>query len=245
MIMNKTSYLLIAVCLLSLSSCRVSIGDGTDMIDPSDKIVKAKYPQEAFDKVENHVVGMIQLVQSDKSRVTLSAPENYIELFDFKNEDGTLDIRYKKDNISLDANDVMVIVYTPTLRKIKNSGAADVRMDSLTTDELEIKNSGVGTFNLSQLKAQKLEVSCSGVGSINVSGQADEADYSCSGVGSINAQELKAREVEANVSGVGGIECYASESIKGRVSGVGGLKYGGHPEKRDLHHSMTGGISEL
>jgi hypothetical protein len=28
-------------------------------------------------------------------------------------------------------------------------------------------------------------------------------------------------------------------------SGVGGLKYAGHPAKKDLHHSMTGGISEL
>ena len=92
---------------------------------------------------------------------------------------------------------------------------------------------------------KKLDVSCSGVGSINVSGQADEADYSCSGVGNINAQDLKAREVEASISGVGGVECYASESIKGRVSGVGGLKYAGHPTKKDLNRSMTGGITEL
>ena len=92
---------------------------------------------------------------------------------------------------------------------------------------------------------QKLDVSCSGVGNITLSGEADEAEYSCSGVGNINAKDLKAREVDAGVSGVGGIECYASESIKGRVTGVGGLKYAGHPAKKDLNRSMTGGISEL
>lgn len=217
------------------------------MIEPSENIVKAKYPQEAFDKVDNHVVGNIRLVQSKdgQSRVTLSAPENYIEFFEFKNENGELDISFKKDNINFEAKDIVVIVYTPTLRKIKNSGAADVRMDSLTTDQLEIKNSGVGAFNLTQLNVQKLDVSCSGVGSINLSGQANEAVYSCSGVGNINAQDMKAREVDASISGVGGVECYASEYIKGRVSGVGGLKYAGHPAKKELNRSMTGGITEL
>ena len=243
--MKRMLYLLMAGCLLSLSSCRVDLGNGGTKIDPSDNIVKAKYPQEAFDKVDNHVVGSIRLVQSKDSRVTLSAPENYIDLIEFKNKDGELDIKFKKDNISIDTKDVVIIVYSPTFREITNSGAADVRMDSLTTDELEIKNSGVGAFNLTQLKVQKIEVSCSGVGSITLSGDAGEADYSCSGVGNINAKDLKARDVEASVSGVGGIECYASESIKGRVTGVGGLKYAGHPAQKDLNRSMTGGITEL
>lgn len=245
--MKRAMFLLMAGCLLTLSSCRVELGNGGTKIEPSENIVKAKYPQPAFDKVDNHVVGNLRLVQSldGQSRVTLSAPENYIEFFEFKNEEGELDISFKKDNINFDTRNIVIIVYTPTLSKIKNSGAADVRLDSLTTDELEIKNSGVGAFNLTQLNVKKLDVSCSGVGSINVSGQADEADYSCSGVGNINAQDLKAREVEASISGVGGVECYASESIKGRVSGVGGLKYAGHPTKKDLNRSMTGGITEL
>lgn len=243
--MKRSLYVLMAGCLFLFSSCRVGIGTGENRIEPSKTITKAKYPQEAFDKVDNHVVGNIQLVQSQQSRVTLSAPENYVDLFEFKNDDGELDISFTQDNINIDASNVTIIIYSPKLSKIKNSGAADIRLDSLTIDELEVVNSGVGAFNLANLKVRELEVSCSGVGSITLSGQADEADYSCSGVGSIAAKDLKAREVEADVSGVGGIDCYASEYIKGRVSGVGGLKYAGHPARKDLNHSMTGGISEL
>lgn len=242
----KTKLLFVAtVLLLSLSSCRVNIGNGGEVIEPSETISRAKYPQEAFDKVDNHVVGTIQLVQSNQSRVTLSAPENYIDLFEFKNKDGLLEIRYKKDNVNISAENITIVIYTPTLSKIKNSGAAEVRLDSLTTDRLEVNNSGVGSFSLDCLNASKVEVSCSGVGSITVSGKAVEAELECSGVGSINAEELKACEVDAKVSGVGSINCYASEAIKGRVSGVGGLNYAGHPEKKDLHHSMTGGIKEI
>ena len=243
--MKRSLFVVMAGCLLLFSSCRIGVGMGENIIEPSENITKAKYSQKAFDKVTSHVVGHIQLVQSQQSRVTLSAPENYIDLFEFNNDDGELEISYSQDNINIHADNVTIIIYSPKLRKIKNSGAADIRLDSLTTDELEVINSGVGAFNLANLKARELEVSCSGVGSITLSGQADEADYSCSGVGSIGARNLKAREVEADVSGVGGIECYASEYIKGHVSGVGGLKYAGHPAKKDLHHSMTGGISEL
>lgn len=243
----KTYFLLSLVAMmLSVSGCRVNIGDGAaEIIEPSENIVKAKYPQEAFDKVDNHVVGTIQLVQSDKSRVTLSAPENYIDLFEFENKDGKLDIKFAKKGININTEDVMIIVYTPTLREIKNSGVADVRLDSLTTNELEVRNSGVGSIQLNQVKAQKIDVSCSGVGSINIDGETDEAEYTCSGVGGIHAKEMIAREVRAKVSGVGGIDCYASEYINGSVSGVGGLNYAGHPDKKDLHHSMTGGINEI
>ena len=243
----KTYFLLSLVAMmLSVSGCRVNIGDGAaEIIEPSENIVKAKYPQEAFDKVDNHVVGTIQLVQSDKSRVTLSAPENYIDLFEFENKDGRLDIRFTKKHVNINTEDVTIIVYTPTLSEVKNSGVADICLDSLTTNEFLVRNSGVGSLQLNQVKAQKIDVSCSGVGSINIDGETDVADYSCSGVGSIKAKDMKAREVRAKVSGVGGIDCYASEYINGSVSGVGGLNYAGHPEKKDLHHSMTGGINEI
>jgi Protein of unknown function (DUF2807). len=223
----------------------VKIGEGGDIIEPSENIVKAKYPQAPFDKVDNHVVGSIQLVQSDQSRVTLSAPENYIEYFEFENKDGKLNINYTQKSINMSANDVVIIIYTPNLREVKNSGAADIHLDSLTTDEFKAINSGVGSFELNHINAKKIDVSCAGVGSINIDGQTDEAEYSCSGVGGIHAQEMKARNVKAKVSGVGGIDCYASEYINGNVSGVGGLNYAGHPEKKDLHHNMTGGINEI
>jgi len=242
----KTKVMLLMVALmLAVTSCSVRVGGGFAMLDPSENITKAKYPQDPFDKVHNHVGGKIQLVQSDQSRVTLSAPENYIELIEFENEDGELNINFANRNVNIEVKDITILIYTPNLREIKNSGAADIRMDSLTTDEFEVRNTGVGSFLLDNIKAQKIDVSCSGVGSINIDGQTDEAEYTCSGVGSINAEEMKAREVNAKVSGVGGINCHASEYIKGNVSGVGGLRYAGHPAKKDLHHSLTGGITEL
>lgn len=240
--MKAKVLVMMAAAVLAVSACTVKFNGR--ILDPSRKIIKVKYPQAPFDKVDNHVVGKIQLVQSDKSSVTLAAPDNYIDLFEFENEDGELDIKLKSGT-NIHAKDVTIIVYSPTFREIENGGAAELCMDALKTDELEVKNSGVGAFTMNNLDARKLEVSCSGVGNIKIKGRADEAEYNCSGVGNIDAKELKAKRVDARVSGVGGIDCYASEYISGNVSGVGGLKYGGNPAKKDLRHGMTGGISEL
>ena len=94
-------------------------------------------------------------------------------------------------------------------------------------------------------RGQKPGRSSHNVGSIKMNGRAGKVDYRCTGVGNIEAKDLKARRVDANVNGVGGIECFASEYLHGRVTGVGSLRYAGHPKETDLHHSMTGSISEL
>ena len=64
-------------------------------------------------------------------------------------------------------------------------------------------------------------------------------------MGSIKASQLKAKSVMADVSGVGGISCHALESIDGRVSGVGSLKYGGSPQNKTLKRTGVGDISEI
>lgn len=245
--MKTNVLLLMASLMLVFSSCTVRIGEGGDLVEPSEKIVKVKYQQDAFDKFENRVVGNILLVQTTDSTsgVKVSAPENYIELLNFKNENGKLILDFANGNYNLEMDSIKITVYSPNFKEIVNKGAADIRLNGLNSENLELTNSGVGAFNFSNLVVRKVNVLCSGVGSIKMNGRAGKVDYRCTGVGNIEAKDLKARRVDANVNGVGGIECFASEYLHGRVTGVGSLRYAGHPKKTDLHHSMTGSISEL
>jgi hypothetical protein len=242
--MKKSLSFLMAGLVVLLSSCVFKFN--VDTIKPSKNIVKKEYRQEAFDKIDVHAVAHVHLVQSNgDSRVILSAPENYVELFSFKNKDGELDIDFAKDKVNIESKNVHIIVYTPNLRSIENSGVGRITTDSLKAYELEIENSGVGTLQLSGLRVNKLETECSGVGNIELNGLAAKAKFECSGVGNIKARDLKARYVKAEVTGVGGIECYATEYIKGNVAGIGSLKYAGNPGKKHLNHPVTGSISEL
>ena len=234
------------MCSLVLISCKINLNEGF-RIDPSSNIVKNEYTQPAFDKIDIDVCANVKFIQSadNNHRVVLSCPDNYVELFKFEVNSGELSIDFTRENTNIEARNVDITIYAPTLHKLENSGVASVEIDKLKTDQLSIENSGVGSLYINGLKADKLEAECSGVGNVELGGVVDKAMLECSGVGSIKAESLKAKSVSAEVSGVGGIKCYASESIDGEVSGVGSLQFGGHPQKKNLQRTGVGNFSEL
>ena len=216
--------LLLMISVLALTSC--SIGQ-MNMVDPSDNIVTKEYKLKPFEEVQMKGVGYVELIQSEEKSglVELTAPDNYVEFYKFESDGKRLNISYAKKLVNIHTQGVKIRVYTCDLIKLENSGAASINMDSLDTDIIEIANSGVGH--------------------ISIGGVADNVVLSNSGVGSIDASKLKALNVKARVSGVGSIDCYASESINGSVSGVGSLNYNGHPKHKETHRSGVGSINEL
>lgn len=246
----KQNVILALVCMMVFASCKfdkmITIGNGMK-IEPSETIVKKEYKQSAFDKLRIDVVANVKFIQSKDGdyRVVLSCPDNYVDLFKFEVGNHELEVYFSKDNVNIEARNVDVTIYSPTLKRLDNSGVASVEIDKLAVERLEAENSGVGSLYLSGLTVGQLEADCSGVGSIELNGKADHADLDCSGVGSIKAQGLQAKSVKADVSGVGGVSCYASESIDGRVSGVGSLKYGGKPQQKQLERDGVGEITEF
>ena len=239
---------LMMVGLISLTSCKVDLGNiGSEKIEASDNIVTKEYKLSAFEEVKMSGVGEVFIVQNDEKSgtVELTAPDNYIDLYQFESSNGKLNIGFKKNHININAKHVEIKVYTSDLVKLTNSGASKISLDSLDTDKFEIVNSGVGGLFLNKVIADNVIAKCSGVGSIEINGQTINADLSCSGVGSINAENLKAKNTKGIVSGVGGITCYASESIEGRVSGVGSLNYGGNPKHKNNKRTGVGSINEM
>ena len=216
-------------------------------LKPSETVAKKEMTMKPFDKVELDALGHVKIVQAqgDDYRVVLSAPDNYLDFFTFNVSDGELEMGLTKDAMSLETANIDVTIYTPRLVKVENEGLCRLNIDSLSTPLLKVENSGVGAMSLHGLKADKISVDCSGVGGIKLSGVVAWANLECSGVGSIDAKALKARRVKGDVNGVGGIECYASDSLKASVSGVGAFKYAGKPGKKILNESGVGKISEL
>ncbi len=220
--------LFVVSCVIALTACRVDLHDWkNEVIKPSKNIVTKEYKLTPFEEVELSCVGAVELIQSETKDgvVELTAPDNYMDLFKFDSDGKKLDIDFARRGINITSKKIKIKIYTTDLIMLENSGAATIRMDSLDTDRIEIENSGVGD--------------------IRIGGIADEAELICSGVGSIHAGQLKALKVKANVSGVGSIECYATEEIDGGVSGVGSLKYHGHPKQKNTSRTGIGSISEL
>ena len=249
-VMKKVVFLMVSVMALAgCTGCRVnysSWGDG-DMIEASNNIVTKTYKLAPFEEVTMRCVGELVVTQDESKdgTVELTAPENYIELYKFDSSGKRLNVDFAKSHVNIHTVNVKIHVFTSDLTKLKNTGAGMVVIDNLDTDRLDVENAGVGSFNLKKVIADEVNVKCTGVGSMTLAGETLRASLFCSGVGSINAQGLQAKNVEARLTGVGSITCYASESIDGQVTGVGSLKYAGHPQQKKLDKHLTGGISEI
>jgi len=245
--MKKYLFIVITTCLAMLATSCVDIhlGRGGKKLAPSDSLVDKVYDMTAFDQLEMDIVANVKWIQGDANdyRVVLRCPENYVDLFNIRVDDGELKLDFAERNVSIEAGNTKLLVYAPTLRKVENKGVAAFKADSATVERIEIENEGVGNMKLSQLKAQHVDAECSGVGGIELSGTADEAKLDCSGVGSINASGLQATAVKAEVSGVGNVSCWATERINGEVSGVGSLSYRGTPKDKQLRRTGVGKIS--
>lgn len=230
---------MMAVLMLCCASC---------MMKPSGNIVKKEYKMKAFDKLDIDLVAHVKFVQSTDGdyRVRLKCPENYVDLYNFKVKEGELELAYAKNmQKGIEAKDVNIIVYSPTLRQIDSEGIGNITIDSLNTPSLHIDSEGVSNISIKDLTTEVLIVESSGVGNIELKGKAPKVSFTSSGVGNIIASELTAEDVKADISGVGNITCFASRRIQGNLDGVGSLKYGGHPEQKHLQRNGIGKISEM
>ncbi len=240
--------MVMAATTLCCTSCfRMNLG--SRQLKPSENIVKKEHRLSAFSKIDLDVVARVKVVQSrgDDYRVVLRCPENYVDLFDFKVDDGELEVRLADDfrRVEMDYKDVGIVVCTPTLERLENDGTGSIEIDSLTTRTLHLDTEGVGSIKVRRLHAEALIVESDGVGNIELEGRARQVSLESNGVGSIDAARLTADDVKAVVNGVGSIECFATQRLKGDLNGVGSLKYGGHPQQKKLNDNGIGKISEM
>ena len=254
---EKPCLLATILCLaLLLTSCvEVHLGDKSGRLGimkerklkPSSHLVDTVCNVAPFDELEVDIVASVKWIQSVAGdyRVVLRCPDNYVDLFQFSVDDNELSMSFAKKNVSIDAGDVKVLVYAPTLSKIKNKGVSSVRADSVRVDRLDIDNDAVGNIELSRVSARRIDAENNGVGSIKLSGTAEETELECNGVGAIDAKALQATAVKAEVNGVGGISCWVTERLNGEVNGVGSLKYKGNPQMKRLAHDGVGNIKHI
>ena len=113
---------------------------------------------------------------------------------------------------------------------IKIQGSGDIAGNKISCNLLSLSINGSGDMTLNRIDALKAEVGINGSGDISLSGTCKNAEYSINGSGDIQASELETENVTTSINGSGDISCYATESLKGRVSGSGEVAYRGEPQ---------------
>lgn len=151
----------------------------------------------------------------------ISAEENLLYFIRTYVKGNTLVIDTKK-NIS-PRKEILIEITVPELRSVDASGANNISVNGIKSNEFAIDLSGAGHVYLE--------------------GTADRLRAELSGAGSIDAKDLKANDVRVSVSGAASADVYAKESLDASVSGVGSIDYFGDPPKTRTDVSGVGSIT--
>ena len=167
-----------------------------------------------------------------KPSVEVYGQDNIVELLDIYVQNNSLTVKFKNNTSIQNRGKLEIRVSGPALNRIALSGSGDIKLVNgiQTDDNLSIKIQGSGDIAGNKISCNLLSLSINGSGDISLSGICKNAEYSINGSGDIQASELETENVTTSINGSGDISCYATESLKGRVSGSGEVAYRGEPQ---------------
>src|SRR6185437_3686989 len=234
--MRSLAFLSVLLFCVAISGYpqRVIHGDGSDVTVTRDIA--------SFSGLHNSVSAQVVVVRGDKYQVKIEGENNVIEALVTEVRDGALQIGFPGySNIRMTRR-LHITVTTPgELSEVANSGSGGIRSDDVfKSASMRVRNSGSGAIAIG-LDAGQLDLSMSGSGNIEVKGHAKQLNCNVSGSGSIRGSDLAVEEhSQIHVSGSGSCTITTNGVIDGRISGSGGINYGGNPSTVNVSHSGSG-----
>ncbi|HYG81922.1 MAG TPA: head GIN domain-containing protein [Pyrinomonadaceae bacterium] len=161
----------------------------------------------------------VEIVAQKDAGVELEGDDNLLPLVRTEVNNGVLNIFNNESFSTSDA--IRVRISVPQLDAISTSGASDIVVTNVKSDDFS--------------------VSTSGAGSLKISGQARTLDLEISGAGSVDTKDLRAERVTVDSSGAAEADVYASEDLRVSASGAGSVNYYGDP--KNVSENVSGGAS--
>ena len=230
--MRKITLLLafIILSLLLLSAGSIAFGQAT----------KKTLELPEFKAIYVNSNYTVILKQTNKQEVIVEALPEFMEVSEFKVENGILMINMERkpetssksiwakiDDIKL--NPLMkVYVSMKTVSELAvNGGGKIISENSIASDNLQLSVSGSGSIDL-DIKGNQVKTEVSGSGTIGLKGYASNNEIQLSGTGNLNAYACELETAKIKVSGSGGAEITVTNNLEATVVGSGSVKHKGN-----------------
>lgn len=180
-----------------------------------------------------------------ETAVKVTADENLMRYIRIEMDDNKLVIQTEEGvNLSSD-NNITVNISTPTLREANVLGSGNITSNDkfVSTEKITLKTTGSGNITVG-VNSPEVTAGITGSGDINVSGETRALKVSITGSGNFNGQQLKSEDADVSIAGSGNATVFADVSLKGSISGSGGIKYRGNATVTK-HISGSGTITPL
>ena len=220
----------------ALSACSITVTRNPDadltITRGSGTLTSETRQVSDFDAVQIDGFGKLIITQGETESLKIEAEDNILPHI-------TSQVKGKTLYLGLDNNrwqssffpteSVTFYLTVKNLQSIDLSGAAEIQMDALHTDNMKLNVSGAGNVEIKALNAESLKVSYSGAGKCSLGGEVQKQDVRVSGLGNYSASDLRSQTASINLSGAGNMEIWAEDSLDINVSGAGNVEYWGTP----------------
>jgi hypothetical protein len=207
----------------------------------SGEIISERRALEGYDQIILNTVGQLTIVQGTTEELVIRADDNLLDYITTDLRGGRLVIGFERSYLPQPTQEIIYQVNVKNLREIRLSGAGNVNMDGLQTNDLDLEINGAGSVLLTGLRADEIHCEINGSGSLEIAGRVDELDIEISGSGRVNAPDLESRRAEISLTGLGDITVWVTGELITRVSGAGSVSYYGDPIVRQ----GSGGIGMI
>ena len=201
-----------------------------------------------FTSLSSHGPMDVQINYGTSGTLTVEADENLLPYIETVVENGSLEIRTKKNTNIKSHSKMVVTVSMTTINALKLSGSGDIKGEGAFSGdrETEMSVSGSGNIALSFDKFEALQLAVSGSGNIHLKGNGTKVIHAhVSGSGNIDCSDLNSSDVAASLSGSGNIKVVASNSLDARISGSGNVFYKGESAKIESKVSGSGRVIRM
>jgi hypothetical protein len=214
--MKRTAVLL--ALLVALGGCHGNLFRGKGL-SGSGKAKTEKRVVAGFKAVNVSGAYEVEIAAQQEPGLEIEGDDNLLPRVRTEVKDGVLNI-YNDEPIST-SRPIRLRISAPQLDAVASSGASDIVVSNVKSDD----------FN----------VSTSGAGSLTISGEAKKLAVEMSGAGELDAKDLRAERVSVNSSGAAEATVYASEDLSVSASGAGTVNYYGDP--KNVSENVSGGAS--
>ncbi len=230
-----TSLFVMIFCLVTTMSAQSVKGNGN--------LINSTRQVNNFNSIGVSGSFDVELRHGKEGKIEIEIEENLLPYLITEVDGKHLKIRWKRNARIRTKRGVHLVVHFKNLEDIGLSGSGDVvSRDPIKSETFSAAVSGSGDMELNVV-AKSVSLAVSGSGDMELEGSCDEFSAAVSGSGDIDAIDLKAKNADVSVSGSGEMTVYASEKLKARVAGSGGVEYKGSPRIEDIKVSGSGNVS--
>jgi hypothetical protein len=242
--MRSKTKLFIVVLLIAAFAAACAAPFQPRLVRGSGDLVVESRDVSGFDTILVEGAGRIFLTQGDSESLTIETDDNLMKYIRTEVKGNTLEIGFEDDVVfgsgrgrtALDPTDGFIFrISVIDLQTISVSGAADIEMDKVKTDQFDIRLTGAGQVSIDDLDAGSLNVRVSGAGDVHLAGRVKDQVIRMDGLGRYQAFNLESQETSITISGAGGADVWVMNKLDVTISGAGDVKYYGDPSvTRDI-----------